>query len=372
VDVLEAVHLLLAVRLFVVVVAVDPRWLLRSLTSHYQDLFAATGPSQPDHSPLATALNVNLGEEELWASSPAQYLEKIFQIVLTLPPLEPAGYRRMLDQLVGVQATGTGTGNSSSDYLPQPNVPEAVVDREAVVGEKITTTFGAGTTPDPTPEARPTSWSLASLPVIERVDPLTLTPNERTMLNLLGPPLITSPRAVKRLANSYGLLAALSSDDTGHRHHLEPVPDPKAGRDGYPYRATIVLLGAVIGYPMMGPSLFPHLHHTALAQPGTPWPQYLDSLRPTQTDTDAWTSPMEVKLSAARAQHIHNLISHLSEVGQRAEQAGLPLPDRLAIWAAWVVPVGRLSFPTGPAVSRLAQPEHSSDAKAAPAPPEWS
>jgi hypothetical protein len=31
VELLEAVHLLLAVDLFVVVVAVDPRWLLRSL-----------------------------------------------------------------------------------------------------------------------------------------------------------------------------------------------------------------------------------------------------------------------------------------------------------------------------------------------------
>lgn len=41
VEVLEAVHLLLAGRLFVVVVAVDPRWLLRSIATHYADLFAA-------------------------------------------------------------------------------------------------------------------------------------------------------------------------------------------------------------------------------------------------------------------------------------------------------------------------------------------
>ena len=40
VEVLEAVHLLLAVELFTVVVAVDPRWLLRSLTTHYGELFS--------------------------------------------------------------------------------------------------------------------------------------------------------------------------------------------------------------------------------------------------------------------------------------------------------------------------------------------
>jgi hypothetical protein len=38
VEMLEAIHLLLAIDLFVVVVAVDPRWLLRSIAAHYRDL----------------------------------------------------------------------------------------------------------------------------------------------------------------------------------------------------------------------------------------------------------------------------------------------------------------------------------------------
>ena len=46
--------------------------------------------------------------------------------------------------------------------------------------------------------------------VIERVDPLTLEPDELALLDLLGPPmLVATPRAVKRLANSYGLLTAI-------------------------------------------------------------------------------------------------------------------------------------------------------------------
>ena len=36
VDVLQAVHLLLALDLFVVVVGVDPRWLVHSLQSEYE------------------------------------------------------------------------------------------------------------------------------------------------------------------------------------------------------------------------------------------------------------------------------------------------------------------------------------------------
>ena len=45
VDMLEAIHLLLAVELFVVVVAVDPRWLLQALHSHYRDQLTAPTPN---------------------------------------------------------------------------------------------------------------------------------------------------------------------------------------------------------------------------------------------------------------------------------------------------------------------------------------
>lgn len=69
-------HLLLAVRLFVVVVAVDPRWLLRSLTSHYQQLFAASAGQHHGTAGTSAGLTVDLGEDELWASTPAQYLRR--------------------------------------------------------------------------------------------------------------------------------------------------------------------------------------------------------------------------------------------------------------------------------------------------------
>lgn len=44
VDVLQAVHLLLAYPLFVVVVGVDSRWLLQSLSAHYTELGSAATP----------------------------------------------------------------------------------------------------------------------------------------------------------------------------------------------------------------------------------------------------------------------------------------------------------------------------------------
>lgn len=67
VEVLQAVNLLLALDLFVVVVGVDPRWLMRSLRSHYADIL--------DNRSLVT---------------PEDYLEKIVNIPIVSPECPPA------------------------------------------------------------------------------------------------------------------------------------------------------------------------------------------------------------------------------------------------------------------------------------------
>ncbi|MGH7677826.1 MAG: P-loop NTPase fold protein, partial [Gemmatimonadaceae bacterium] len=73
VDVLQAVHLLLGFDLFVVVVAVDVRWVGRSLLKKYQDLLEDEEV---------------IGEERAWGrASSDDYLEKIFQIPFRIVPL---------------------------------------------------------------------------------------------------------------------------------------------------------------------------------------------------------------------------------------------------------------------------------------------
>src|SRR4051812_23066865 len=104
VEILEAIHLLLAVELFVVVVAVDPRWLLRAIAVHYQDML------QVETLPGAAAITgpaVDPDDEELWRSASAHYLEKIFQVVLSLPPLDQPGYQRRLTTLVNLRRDRT-------------------------------------------------------------------------------------------------------------------------------------------------------------------------------------------------------------------------------------------------------------------------
>jgi hypothetical protein len=325
--VLEAVHLLLAVRLFVVVVAVDPRWLLRSLTSHYQELFATAG-----------ALS---DEDELWASTPAQYLEKIFQIVLTLPPMEQSGYRRLIHDLVGVQGIPGGEEAFDLDEAMAGPTRLPDLDWKPAPASVLAGPLGNGARPPIDLNAR----------IVDRFDPLALTPEEFELINLLGPPLVSGPRSVKRLANSYGLLIATSRPDdlsAGRRPDLDPVPDLSGSVP--PYRAGMVLLAAVIGYPMLGPYFFPDLHQAA--QSDKPWLAYLKELRPSESSGNRTDRTM----TAGRQKQWNAFLDALEEITTRAAEAGQPLPQSLAIWARWVVPVGRLSFPTGSAVSRLASP----------------
>ena len=81
VEVLEAVHLLLAFKLFVVIVAVDTRWLTES---------------------LSTALPISQKEEDAEgkAATAIDYLEKIFQIPFWIEPLDDDGRQSLMRGLL--------------------------------------------------------------------------------------------------------------------------------------------------------------------------------------------------------------------------------------------------------------------------------
>jgi WD40 repeat protein len=286
VEMLEAVHLLLAVDLFVVVVAVDPRWLLAAIGSHYRDLMSP----DPAH--------------------PAQYLEKIFQVVLTLPPLDTPGYQRMLRGLVGTR---------TDDPIPTPRA-----ESEEATPAPRPVTPGAATS---APAGANYGVRLPRPRRVDRVDPFALDPDEIRLLDLLGPPhLITTPRQVKRLANSYGLLTALRrphrAADLAERAGIVRGEDGSEREVVYrPYRAGLVLLAALVAFPALGPELVTGLHRAAADNPMCSWADHVTRI------ADSWPSLTDV--TAAAAAH------------------SLDLPEPLGAWAEWVLPVGRLSFPTG-------------------------
>ena len=122
VQVLEAVHLLLAFPLFIVVVGVDPRWLRHSLAKYYPDTLTEDGPDGSD----GVAVNAPR------SSTPQDYLEKIFQIPLRYGRWSGVGTRSWSPRLLkplsipSPRATGApaggGAGRSGSDGRSGPGV----------------------------------------------------------------------------------------------------------------------------------------------------------------------------------------------------------------------------------------------------------
>jgi hypothetical protein len=167
-EVLEAVHLLLAFELFVVVVAVDSRW----LTSALIDRLIALQPSaaQPDQ------------------PTTHDYLEKIFQLPYWVQPLASAGKQALVHGLLRrsvrpeEQDTGPAGGNGSRGLRVGPAQEE--------LAEHMLITFGTEFRPD--------------------TSPLLLEPADLVMFEALAPLLGDTPRRVKRFVNICQLLYAMT------------------------------------------------------------------------------------------------------------------------------------------------------------------
>lgn len=111
VEVLQAVHMLLAFRLFVVFVAVDVRWVGSSLAQQYKEMLKDINSASP-------------------LTSASDYLEKIFQIPYWLPAVTPESsdglVAMMLPRLPGESeppddATHVPAPNSSPEPATAPN-----------------------------------------------------------------------------------------------------------------------------------------------------------------------------------------------------------------------------------------------------------
>jgi hypothetical protein len=199
VEVLQAVHLLMAFPLFVVIVAVDSRWLSQSLRTHYEKLLL-------DHGDVATARSVR-------QATAHDYLEKIFQIPFWVRPLPEKARMRIVHGLVEgslVRASGE-TNDGDEEGLTtlvqwDPQEPERQLQREAKT------------------ELQPKSLEIteAELKCMESVQ------------GLLG----QSPRAVKRFVNVYRLIKASAAGRISD--FVSDAPDAD-------YRLVIFLLAVVTG-----------------------------------------------------------------------------------------------------------------------------
>lgn len=203
--VLQAVHLMLAFDLFVVVVAVDSRWLAHSLEEHYPVLTGASATSSarangqrpPDDDPS-------------WASA-TDYLEKIFQIPFWVEPLTPRARRSLVRGLLQSSVVADDAGPTEQAAADTPAFSDQM---EATVESVFAPSRGGG------------SATVAAM---------TLTSGELAYLDELAPLLGDTPRSIKRFTNTYQLLCALPVPrDMGPDDYQELVGLLLALADGHP------------------------------------------------------------------------------------------------------------------------------------------
>jgi hypothetical protein len=240
-EVLEAVHLLLALELFVVVVGVDPRWLQRSLRHQYRAL-VTDGDIESD--PYLHVM-------------PIEYLEKIFQIPLTLPAMGSNGFAALIASLApSVDMSGSPVSSQTT---------EPVTKRRAATSEQ------------PGGDRAPTRALLTVQPGSTAAGvggSIDLTRGEVEFAQGLSP-IVATPRAAKRLMNTYRLIRA--TQHIGSRSRF-------LGTDGAPgeFQAVLLLLAVSAGYPTVADRMLVALEEDAPNHGITTWTAFVHALDPGQ------------------------------------------------------------------------------------------
>jgi hypothetical protein len=306
VAVLEAVHLMLAFRIFVVVVAVDPRWLRRSLEKQYPDLL-----SPPEHAG-------EYASDASRPSTPQDYLEKIFQIPLYLRPISADGYRGMIDQLAGSDVEREALLNTRGDQ-PQVSPEQATILKPTGFGDVLEEDHEVS--PD---QLRFREWELRDM------DRLAM--------------LFRTPRAVKRFVNTYRLVRAMVRP-------TELLYFEGTRAEPGEYRWPMLLLAVVAGFPNVGLRFVLTLDRLSAADPNLSMSSFQRAAFPASAvasqatrrgtkkespDGNSTTTPRLRDPFEGEWARLRNAITRLNEMGF--------MPATPHVFRRWLPSVARFSF----------------------------
>ncbi|MCH6160823.1 P-loop NTPase fold protein [Streptomyces marispadix] len=284
VEVLAAVHLMLALPLFVVVVAVDPRWLLRSVEHHYRELFMNSmgTPGFTDAENVAT---------------PLDYLDKIFQIPFVVPPTTPEKTARLINSLLEALETA-----DSPDAEDESDGPTARPDTDAAVDSARETTERG--------DEAPGTYEAPEAPGGGSVQ-LQLEEAERDFLARVGS-LTTTPRATKKLVNLYRLVRiSVSPEDLPAFVGTRETPGE--------HQVVQILLAVLVGTPRQSKTIF------QAVQEASPNTKITDVLRGTSAGSGA-------------GERVAALIDEINE--------STPVTMDSSLYQKWCLRLARFSFYT--------------------------
>lgn len=279
IDVIQAVHLLLAFPLFVVVVGVDARWLLHSLQQH------SAAFMDDDEADDAESVH--------WRSTPLNYLEKIFQIPFTLRPMTKPGYWALIDRVTATKAARTAvTTRRAESRAEQPGSNGNGVGRPTRIagGGQGNGQDAQGPFTTEESETKTATETETRRRIVPDPGFLSIGDFEREFIKKLFP-LVPSPRAAKRLVNVYRLVRAGVADDKRQEF---------VGEDGHgSYRAVLLLLAIVAAYPEEAEDVLREL--MTKPRPATWW-EFVDGFErgPDQPAADGRWAELLAKLREVR------------------------------------------------------------------------
>ena len=259
VRVLQVVHMLLAFELFVVVVAVDARWVDESLKQTYRWLKGGkteTG-TEPQNNDDPTP-----GDDTAHIT-PQDYLEKIFQISFWLEPMTAARAAEYLKSLIRTPRRESGGATPTGAQIPAGRIEILPIELDYM----------------------------------------------RALAAYVGP----SPRRVKRLVNAYRLLKARISDAQLDQFLTDRTADDGSLRSG-PYQLVIGLLVIGTGAPTSASEILTEL---AERDPRDRLEEVIDTFRARQNPD--WTMAaqvLEMLMRTQKSNDISELRGWASKVGR--------------------------------------------------------
>lgn len=313
VDVLQAVHLLLAFKIFAVVVAVDPRWLERSLYRRYLD--GADGLSDD--------------EREASDFSPQNYLEKIFQIPYRiLPSISDSSFRALVRSLVqppeATEASGFSPAEDVRDAKPaREGMPSTAGEAEEASGAEPLSESG-GIDNDKEEDGPDTVVPAENVSATAAPPLLELKEHEVAAMGALHH-FVSTPRAVKRLINVYVMIrmqVAAAEVDLTERLDGEGAGD------------LITLLGIDIGFPRASQVL---RHRLGERNGATDLKAIIDE---------------QFSLCPKECEHLKQQLADLAQAVRSLSRS--PDPAALAVWLPFL---DRFSFHAAEALGTAAEPE---------------
>jgi peptidoglycan hydrolase-like protein with peptidoglycan-binding domain len=229
VRVLEAIHLLLAFDLFVVVVGVDPRWMYSALQQSYTVFLQPANAEQQK-----TENNLfHLTKQ----ATPFDYLEKIFQIPFLLKPINAKGREDLIASQFAME-NKTDKQNNQPEKTEQQkdgNKLNNLIDenKNEISDEKSEDIEIGADQPDLTAIKKDEVKQQETKKAIEL---LTILPEEINFMKAVSQLIGDSPRTIKRFTNIYRIIRT----HTKLQIKGEPLET---------YCTIILLLGIVTGLP---------------------------------------------------------------------------------------------------------------------------